>query len=341
MSLRFDPVQRPRQAGQILAVFVLGITALIAASGLVLDGGETFAQRRAMQNTADLAAVAGANAYLNSSGSVATKRATAIAAARANATKNGYTTGVNSTTVDVSSVLMSAGITMTVDINRPHLNKFARVMGMNSWNVSVTASAISGVTDTAAGAAPWLMSLDAFNADGSPKYTSANPQWFGETNGDYPTSGLDMSWTDFQGSNNVNSSEVERIIEGTNTVNATVFFERYIGQQNQGNHTTLFEDVDTWLSGRDVPVAVVGPGSPNCAPPTESYQNGCFKGWVMFHVIEAEGSSQKAIRGYFTGNFIGSPLSIGDCTPDLQAAGTCGVITANSPFVNYVVRLTN
>jgi hypothetical protein len=185
------------------------------------------------------------------------------------------------------------------------------------------------------------MSLDAFNADGSPKYTAANPQWFGETNGDYPVSGLDMSWTDFQGSNNVNSTEVEEIIRGDSVVTGTVFFEQYIGQHNQGNHTTLFEAVDEVLSGRDLPVAVVGPGSPDCAPPTESYQNGCFKGWVMFHVIEAEGSSQKAIRGYFTDNFIGSPLSIGECTPDLQAAGTCGIITANSPFVNYVVRLVN
>jgi hypothetical protein len=139
----------------------------------------------------------------------------------------------------------------------------------------------------------------------------------------------------------VNTNEVERIIRGENTVDATVFFERYIGQHNQGNHSSLFDVVDEVLSGLDLPVAVVGPGSPDCAAPTESYSNGCFKGWVMFHVIEAVGGSTKQIRGYFTSNFIGSPLSIGTCTPDLQAAGTCGLVTANSPFINYVVRLVN
>jgi Flp pilus assembly protein TadG len=341
MSTRVHPRRRDHEGGQILALFVLGVTILIAASGLVLDGGETFAHRRTMQNTADLAAIAGANAYINTSGSVATKTAAAIAAAEANASKNGYTDGAASTTVNVTATMLSAGIQVNVDIGRPHINKFVRVIGMTTWDVSVTASAISGVTDSAEGAAPWLMSLDAFNPDGSPKYTSANPQWFGEGNGDYPTSPLDISWTDFQGWNNVNTAEVEEIIDGTNVVTATVFFEQYIGQHNQGNHTALFDEVDDHLAGRDVPVAVVGPGSPDCASPTETYQNGCFKGWVMFHVIEAEGGSTKAVRGYFTDNFIGSPLAIGDCTPDLEAAGTCGIITANSPFVNYVVRLTN
>ena len=73
----------------------------------------------------------------------------------------------------------------------------------------------AGVIDTATGAAPWTMSIDAFNSDGSPKYTSANPQDFGETNGDYPISGLDIAWTDFNGFNNVNTNEVKNIINGT------------------------------------------------------------------------------------------------------------------------------
>ena len=58
---------------------------MIAMVGLVLDGGSTFAQRRDQQNGADLAAVAGANAYLNAyytSGSVATAQSAAVTAAR-------------------------------------------------------------------------------------------------------------------------------------------------------------------------------------------------------------------------------------------------------------------
>ena len=50
--------------GQIIVIFALGLVAMIAMVGLVLDGGSTFAQRRGQQNAADLAALAGANQYL-------------------------------------------------------------------------------------------------------------------------------------------------------------------------------------------------------------------------------------------------------------------------------------
>ena len=77
-----------------------------------------------------------------------------------------------------------------------------------------TATAVAGTIDTAVGAAPWTMSIEAFNADGTPKYTASNPQDFNETNNDYPVSGLDLAWTDFNGFNNVNANEVKDIIDG-------------------------------------------------------------------------------------------------------------------------------
>ena len=56
---------------------------MMAMVGLVIDGGGTFAQRREQQTGADLAALAGANTYMNTAGAPAIKRAAAIAAARA------------------------------------------------------------------------------------------------------------------------------------------------------------------------------------------------------------------------------------------------------------------
>ena len=53
---------RDRQRGQILVLFTLALVAMIAMVGLVIDGGAAYAQRRAQQNAADLAALAGANA---------------------------------------------------------------------------------------------------------------------------------------------------------------------------------------------------------------------------------------------------------------------------------------
>lgn len=337
MTTRAVPPDRhDRSGGQIIVLFALSALVIVAMVGLVLDGGDAFALRRNQQNAADLAATAGANAYLNTSGNVATRTAAAVAAARASATRNGYTDGTDGDVVSVTTSLLSAGTTVRVGISSPHQNNFARVIpGMSSWTVSVTASAIGGAIDTAVGAAPWLMHIGAFNADGTPKYTKNNPQDFGETNGDYPISGIDIAWTDFNGSNNVNSSEVSGIIDGSNVVTATIAFDQYIGQHNQGNHTTLYGDVNSDLSGRDVPIPIVGP----CPAPNQANQ-GCFKGWAMFHVISASGGSNKSIRGYFLDDFVRQPLTVGECTAAMQAAGTCGVIVPNV-FGQYAVRLSD
>lgn len=333
------------ERGQILVLFALGLVAMIAMAGLVLDGGSVYAQRRDEQNGADFAAIAGANAYMNTSGSVATKTAAARSVAAQAATRNGYTDGSEGATVSVDVTLLSAGADVTVDIIKPHANTFARIVGQDSWDVGVTATAIAGVIDTAVGAAPWTMSINAFDGQGKPKYTEANQQNFGEGNGDYPTGALDIAWTDFNGNNNVNTSEVRAIIDGSNVVVATFDFEQYLGQHNQGNHTALYSDVQQYLAcagcNHVVPVPIVGPGNPNCAAPQQSHQDGCFKGWALFYVISAQGGSQKDITGYFISDFKQTPLTVGECTAQQQGAGTCGIIDTGSPFDAYVVRLTN
>jgi Flp pilus assembly protein TadG len=326
---------RDRERGQILVLFTLALVAIISMVGLVLDGGGAFAQRRDEQNGADLGALAGANAYLNTNGSVNAKTNAARAAAIAATTRNGYTDGAAGTTVTVSVNLLSAGAEVEVGITRPHGNSFARIVpGQASWDVSVTAAAIAGSIDTAVGAAPWIMHIDAFNPNGSPKYGSGNPVSFGEVNGDYPVDALDLAWTDYNGSDNVNTSEVDGIIRGTNVVTATMEFDQYIGQHNQGNHTALYPTVDTYLAGKDVPVPIVGP----CPPPDQANE-GCFKGWAMFHVVSAEGGSTKTITGYFLSDFKTIPLTVGECTDEQQAAGQCGVIDYQNAFGALTVRL--
>ncbi len=248
-----------RERGQILVLFALGLVVMIGMVGLVLDGGGAFAQRRSEQNAADLAALAGANAYLNTNGTVAARTAAAQAAAISSATSNGYTDGVSGAVVPTPVVrLMQSGATVTVNITATHVNSFARVLGAISWDVSVTASAVSGTADTGVGAGPWTMSIDAFHANGKPKYTKDNPTAFGETNGDYPVSAIDLSWTDYNGANNVNSNEVSSIVDGTNVITATFRYGEYLGQHNSGNHATLFAAVDSKLRDEIVPIPIVG-----------------------------------------------------------------------------------
>jgi hypothetical protein len=331
---------KPREQGQILVVFALALIVIIGMVGLVLDGGSTFAQRRAEQNAADLAAIAGANTYLHEaqsgSGNHTAWMSTAKAAASGAAARNGWTHGTNGVTVTVPDFeIMQSGYRVRVHITAPHANTFARIYGMSSWDVSVTAAALTGSVDTATGAAPWTMSIDAFNPNGTPKYTSANPQDFGESNGDYPNSAVDIAWTDFNGNNNVNTNEVRRIIDGSNVVTATFGFGEYLGQHNQGNHTALYGEVNTHLAGKIVPVPITGPGP--CSDGGQA--GGCFVGWALFFVVSAQGGSQKDITGYFTGNFTASQLSVGECpTPNNPAASGCGVIGGGS-LDNLIVQL--
>ena len=121
------------------------------------------------------------------------------------------------------SNISASGANVKVDINKPHRNSFSSIIpGQATWGVSVTATSTAGTVDTAVGAAPWTMNIGAFNGDGTPKYTSSNPQDFGEGNGsDYPLGPLDLSWTDFNGFNNVNTNEVSDIIDGSHIVTAT------------------------------------------------------------------------------------------------------------------------
>jgi hypothetical protein len=48
-----------REAGQVLVLFLLGLTALLAATALVIDGGNAMAQQRRVQNGVDAASLAG------------------------------------------------------------------------------------------------------------------------------------------------------------------------------------------------------------------------------------------------------------------------------------------
>ena len=301
------PRGRTDERGQIIVIFALGLVAMIAMVGLVLDGGSAFAQRRDEQGAADLASLAGANAFVVNYDQPGTRTAAAIAAAHASAALNGYSHGVGGVTVDVI-VDTSNGASVKVDISAPHQNSFATIVGMNTWTVSTTATALTGFPDTVAGAGPMIFSIEAFGSDGQPLAQYADPSTpyaFGDTNNHAPTGPGDFAWTNY-GTGNVNSNEVKNILEGSYVINKTIEFGEYIGQHNNGNHTTLFDNnndcdqqgsVNKCLSGMDVPVPIVD-------------LNGNFMGWATFHVTSAEGGSTKKVNGYFVSPFLNQRLTV-------------------------------
>jgi len=296
------------QRGQILVVFVLAMVAIIGVIGLAIDGGGAYAQRRDQQTAADLAALAGANDYLlGNNASQAMDRARTISAA------NDFS-NTGSTSVDVA-IDTSNGVELQVTIVSPHRNSFLGALGMPSWDVTTSATALSGFPDTAAGAGPFIFSISAFDDDGSPKYQTATD--FGETNGDVPTGELDLAWTNY-GTGNVNTTEVSDIITGAEVVTEALSYGEYIGQHNNGNHNSLYGDVDTHLSGKEMPVAIVDAG-------------GNFMGWATFHVNSASGGSSKHINGYFLSSFVSAQTTVSTC-----ANNACPRYLGT-----YVLKLTN
>ncbi len=149
--------------------------------GLVIDGGAAFAFRRDAQNAADMAAMAGANNWLTNHDTIL-----AVAAARSVAASNGFSARDRRRDRGLSPSTPGNGTTVKVDITAPHRNYFSAIIGQPSWTVGTTATALTGIPNSAKGASPFIASIDAFNSDGSPKYTT--PTNFGETNGDVPTS---------------------------------------------------------------------------------------------------------------------------------------------------------
>lgn len=85
------------QGGQAIVLIAIMFMALLFAVGLSIDAGQLFAAKRTMQEAADAASFAGAVVFYQSGSTTA-----ANAAAVADATKNGFTDGVNSTTVTVN-----------------------------------------------------------------------------------------------------------------------------------------------------------------------------------------------------------------------------------------------
>ncbi len=275
------------ERGQILAIFAIALVAIIAMTGLVLDGGSAFVQRRDEQNVADAAALAGVYAYLQSG-----QQGDAIAAAQAAAAANGYTHGVGGVVVNVS---MGTGVNnvgaVTVTVTKPHRNNFAGVVGMSSWDVSATATAQGGPPNAAVGAMPIIFNEEAFDNGWGPTEETS----FGEPsngNADVPQSANQFNWTVFcmaqgggSGSCNGDSSTVAELMRDENERGRQVTLNDDIGPLNAGSHTTLFDELSEHV-GTEFPVSIVNDA-------------GEMQGWAMFHLTGSLGGSTKEIRGYF------------------------------------------
>jgi Flp pilus assembly protein TadG len=321
-------VNRESERGQVLVIVALGMVVLIAMVGLVLDGGATFGQRRSEQRAADLSALAGANDLLLH-GNVSTAQSVAESVA----TDNGYDPAVVTVGVTVTKY-QSAGGTVKVDITANHRNSFSSILGFSSWNVSASATAVTGFVTGGNGIGPIIFSVNDFQPNGQPKpgYTQSgcpaapvsppqNACPFGTVNGDAPAvGGNDLAWTNY-GTGNVDTNQVSNIIQGSQVIGRDLTTNDYIGQHNQGFHNALFQDIQQYLAGKDILVPITTEQSPGIDDGPDSCGalggapagGGCFQGWAVFHVVAAIGGNDKHIYGYFVSGTFAPGATVEDC----------------------------
>ena len=133
---------RKNERGQAAVLTVIFLVALLGAFALVLDVGSWMREQRGAQSAADAAALAGAQALPESTG-------TSSALASEYLGKNEGGAGEFSFSSD-----RLANDTITVKVSRDAPGVFAQLFGVDSVNVNATASARSGSIDRARYAAP-------------------------------------------------------------------------------------------------------------------------------------------------------------------------------------------
>ena len=208
-----DPRAVPPQRGQVLALFALSLVALLAASGLVIDIGGSWGQRRTQQKAADVAALAGATAAANSS-----TRAAIIQSAIDSAVANGYQPSEVEVNIPPVSGAYAPGGSKSgplstndcsdatkypcwveVVINRPHQNSFSRVVGLDSFPVAGRGVAVGGIANAVTnGVSPLMFNYKALTAHGPVRHTYCDPEPSKcAPNSSWPLLDDQFAWTTF------------------------------------------------------------------------------------------------------------------------------------------------
>jgi Flp pilus assembly protein TadG len=305
---------RPRatgERGQVIAIFALALVAIVALTGLVIDGGSSTVQRRDEQNVADSASLAAAFNYINTKSVGAAQQAAWDVAAA-----NGYSHTAPNVTVNVTIVTGNPN-TFTVSVTKPHQNAFSGLVGMSSWDVSATATAIGGRPNVAYGVMPIMFNQEVLDGGEGTVRSYGEP---GSGTADVPDGNAQFNWTVFCpdpgcSGTNADSNTVDGYIN-TEGNSQKVALNDGLAPLNAGAHTTLFSDMANWI-GEEFPVPIVDDA-------------GTMLGWAMFHLTGSVGGSTKQLTGYFV-----SPINPKNLGYD-DSGGDPVIVTGA-----YSVQLTN
>jgi Flp pilus assembly protein TadG len=280
------------ERGQVIAIFALALVAIVALTGLVIDGGSSTVQKRDEQNVADAASLAAAYNYVNTKSVGLSQQA-----AWDVATANGYDHTAPNVTVNVTIVTGNPN-KFTVTVTKPHRNFFSGLVGLASWDVSATATAIGGRPNVAYGVMPIMFNDDVL-ANGTGPDHVLNYGEPGSGTEDVPQGNAQFNWTVFCDDpgcvgTNADSSTVDGLINDEGNAQKVALNDG-LAPLNAGAHTTLFSDMAQWI-GEEFPVPIVD-------------DSGTMLGWAMFHLTGSVGGSTKELTGYFVSPI--NPRSLG------------------------------
>ncbi|MEA3345827.1 MAG: Tad domain-containing protein [Chloroflexota bacterium] len=162
------------ERGQVMVIVALAMTAMLAMSALVLDGGYAYLQRRRMQNAADAGALAGARELCSEEGN---PEATAVDYAQRNRAED-----VDEDDVDID------GNTVTVTAHTTFDTFFAGVIGVPEMSISAEAKASCQPAKSTTGLRP--IAVEEKDYDFGTEYTI----WHSE-----PITDSQRGWLDFDG----------------------------------------------------------------------------------------------------------------------------------------------
>lgn len=338
--------RKARDEGQILVIFTLMLVVLVLMTGLVVDGGSAFLNRRDAQNSADIGAMAGtkrlADYYVHATAFSTTDNAYTAIATRM--TQNGCTAAANCTWtaryigprtgasfVDLGPVgandtsvpgtfsgQKAMGVKVSIAKTAP--TYFLGAIGQSGWNIATTALAISGQPS---GAPPSQILPIALVA----------PPTMDEGSIYALTSGANgpgnFGWLSWNGSNTSNS--LGNALCTPNNPAFTLPYQ-FSGDPGTTNSTYVRSCLQRWVDNQQtvlIPI-VLAANAPNSPAGCSTGAQGnnfhyCVTGLAAFVVTSYSQPSVDQINGRFVGTI---PYSMGDSVP----GGLTGPPAANSQF---------
>lgn len=166
---------RSSQHGQVIALFALALTAVVLGVAVVVDGGYAFAQRRASQNAADFAALAGTRIVASRHTGVPVGAATApnvenavrsvLAANEADLVTATYVNdkGVAVGNVVGASVIPGSAFGVVVEARKSWQPFLLGVIGVLDWDATSTATALTDGESLGGGVLPIGIQADTYD----------------------------------------------------------------------------------------------------------------------------------------------------------------------------------